>query len=139
MRIKPLASALCALSFVLGGPALADDPNDPAMKLKAAREADAAQVRLLNQAEAARVTERDAGYAQNWQAWRDAREGQLVYDSRAQASYAEDMHAYEAARRANDADREAYARARSDYETAMANWRNDVSACRAGYTEHCAR
>jgi hypothetical protein len=62
-----------ALAVVLpSAPAMADDPNDPAMRSAAARERDRAIIRQLNQQELARVRARDAGYSKGWQAYREA-------------------------------------------------------------------
>ncbi|WP_246543231.1 hypothetical protein [Novosphingobium profundi] len=134
-----MAPALAVLVSVLAAPALADDPKDPAMRSRAAREADAAEIRRLNREEAAYVQQRDARYAQGWQDWRDARDARGGYQSRSGSNYAQDMRDHDAGRSAADDDRRSYARARADYEAAMAEWRHDVSACRAGYYEHCAR
>lgn len=120
--ITPFGARLCAvfLAATLPQVALADDPRDPAMRNRAAREADAAEIRRLNRAQAAYVQQRDAHYAAGWQDYREA-----------QASRYE--------RRANDADERAYREASRDYENAMAEWRRDVQACRSGYYERCAR
>ncbi len=88
--------------------AQADDPNDPAMRSAAARARDRAIIRQLNLREAARVRERDAGYAQGWREWRSAQAG--------------------------NAD---YARDRAQYERDMARWRRAVAACRAGDYSAC--
>ncbi|HEX7752886.1 MAG TPA: hypothetical protein VF440_10865 [Novosphingobium sp.] len=95
--------------------AQADDPNDPAMRSAAARARDRAIIRQLNLREAARVRERDAGYAQGWREWRAAQAGGQGYD-RAQSDYARD---------------------RAQYERDMARWRRAVAACRAGDYSAC--
>ena len=120
--ITPFGARLCAafLAATLPHVALADDPRDPAMKNRAAREADAAEIRRLNRAQAAFVQQRDAHYASGWQAYREAQDGRHE-------------------RRASEDDARAYREARRDYESAMAEWRRDVEACRAGYYERCAR
>jgi len=120
--ITPFGARLCAVILAASLPhvTLADDPRDPAMKNRAAREADAAEIRRLNRAQAAFVQQRDAHYAAGWQQYREA-----------QGARSE--------RRASDADERAYREARRDYETAMADWRRDVQACRSGYYERCAR
>ncbi|KHK93127.1 hypothetical protein [Novosphingobium malaysiense] len=120
MRVSHFAPALCALAFVTGlasAPVSADDPKDPAMATRAARERDRAIIRQLNRDQAAYVQRRDAEYAKGWAAYRRAQTGE----------------------REHREDQRAYAEARSDYEAAMADWRRDVDACRAGYYEHCAR
>lgn len=109
------------LAIALPGMALADDPNDPAMATRAARERDRAMIRKLNEDQLAYVRKRDARYARGWDDYRRAN-GDRGTDE-----------AYEASR---DDDND-YASARSEYESAMAQWRRDVADCRAGYYEHC--
>lgn len=73
----PLLGA-AALSLLVPAAALADDPNDPAMRSSAARARDKAMTRKLNQDQLARVRARDARYAEQWRAWkawRDAQDG----------------------------------------------------------------
>lgn len=124
MRVMLRALTLGALAgSCVAMPVLADDPRDPAMRSRAAREADAAEIRRLNRAQAAYVQRRDARYAEGWQEWREAEGGALDRETARQAS--------------EDQDR--YADARAEYEQEMAEWRRDVSACRAGYYGHCAR
>lgn len=105
--------------------ALADDPNDPAMRSAAARERDREIIRQLNRQELARVRARDARYAEGWRAARASgnRNG-------AEAEYAA---------RSRDHDRAMadYARDRALYERQMAKWREDVAACRAGDYSAC--
>lgn len=95
--------------------AQADDPNDPTMRSAAARARDRAIIRQLNLREAARVRERDAGYAQGWREWRSAQAGNADYSR----------------------DRTDYARDRAQYERDMARWRRAVAACRAGDYSAC--
>ncbi|MDE2597129.1 MAG: hypothetical protein KGL44_09655 [Sphingomonadales bacterium] len=110
---KPLAAlALCIM--LASAPALADDPNDPAMRSAAARARDRAIIRQLNRNQLAHVRARDAAYARGWQAYRDY-PAQLAEVDRRNAEIRE-----ENARR-------------------MAEWRHAVSACRSGRTEYCAR
>lgn len=63
-------------------PALADDPRDPAMQSRAARAADAAEIRRLNNEQAAYVKRRDAEYAKGWQAYREYPKAQAEYERR---------------------------------------------------------
>ena len=63
-------------------PALADDPRDPAMQSRAARAADAAEIRRLNNEQAAYVKRRDAEYAKGWKAYRDYPAQQAEYERR---------------------------------------------------------
>lgn len=73
----PLLGA-AALALLVPAVALADDPNDPAMRSSAARARDKAMTRKLNQDQLARVRARDARYAEQWRAWkawRDAQDG----------------------------------------------------------------
>jgi hypothetical protein len=102
--------------------ALADDPNDPAMRSAAARARDHEIIRQLNKQELARVRERDARYAEGWRA------------ARANGSSAADYAA-----RSQDHDRAVadYARDRARYERDMAAWRRAVAACRAGDYSAC--
>ena len=67
-----LLSGAVALGFVLASSAaLADDPNDPAMRNAAARARDREIIRQLNLTELHRVKERDARYAKQWREWRE--------------------------------------------------------------------
>ena len=128
MRVSHFAPALCALAFTAGmasTPARADDPNDPAMRTAEARARDKAIIKQLNEDQLAYVRERDARYAQGWEAYRQAHGDR---DARQAASYAD-----------TQGSSGAYAQARSDYDAALAQWRRDVAACRAGNYEHCAR
>ena len=82
MLAKTLAGALALAAAIGSGPAWADDPKDPAMRTKAAREKDAAEIRRLNQQELAAVQQRDAGYAVGWQATRDYPRQQADYEQK---------------------------------------------------------
>ena len=95
------------------GPALADDPHDPAMRSAAARARDREMIRQLNLGELARVRKRDA----------------KMMHAHAQQSAA---HA-----RSYDAAMADYASRRAAYEQAMAEWRRSVAACRAGVYSAC--
>ncbi len=86
------------------------------MRSAEARARDKAIIKQLNEDQLAYVRERDAEYAKGWRAYRAAK--------------ADDRY---------EADQQAYSDARSDYEAAMADWRRDVAACRAGHYERCAR
>ena len=114
-----IVAVLCA------APAFADDPKDPAMRTRAAREADRAAIRKLNRDQLAAVRKRDAGYAEGWAAWRAARDPEA-----ANADYAARRAQH---RRALDA----YGRAQDDYARRMADWRRAVAACRAGDWSAC--
>ncbi|MGN6357358.1 MAG: hypothetical protein ACTHLU_07735 [Novosphingobium sp.] len=105
--------------------ALADDPNDPAMRTAAARLRDREIIRQLNRDELARVRERDAGYAEGWQAYRD-RAGPAAVDP----GYSRQSQDYARAQ----AD---YARDRAAYQRDLARWRRAVAACRAGDYSAC--
>lgn len=95
--------------------ARADDPNDPAMRTRAARERDRAQIRQMNRNQLAYVQRRDAGYARDWAAWRNAQGNSTSADD----------------------SRSDYARQRAQYQRDMANWRRQVAACRAGDYSAC--
>ncbi|MCW1402363.1 hypothetical protein OKA06_08505 [Novosphingobium sp. MW5] len=115
MRNRIFAGAVAlALGTVAAAPALADDPNDPAMRDPAARAKDRAIIRKLNRDQLAYVQKRDAEYAKGWQAWREYQE------------------------RGPEAD-EGYASARARHERDMAAWRRAVAACEAGRWEYCDR
>ena len=75
---------IAALAFgaLASAPALADDPRDPEMQSRAAREADAAEIRRLNNEQAAYVKRRDAGYARGWQAYREYPRAQAEHERR---------------------------------------------------------
>lgn len=60
MRLLPATMVLALLA--VPGAAWADDPNDPALRNRAARAADAAITRNLNSEALARVRQRDAIY-----------------------------------------------------------------------------
>lgn len=71
MKSRILSGAL-ALGFVfVSSAALADDPNDPAMRTAAARAKDREIIRQLNLAELRKVQARDAKLAKQWAEWRD--------------------------------------------------------------------
>jgi hypothetical protein len=115
MNHATLACAL-ALGFALTpAAAMADDPNDPAMRAADARARDRAIIRQLNRNQLAKVQARDAGYAAGWRAYREG-----------------------GARNAGDA-RAENARRRADYDRQMAAWRRAVAACNAGSWEYCDR
>ena len=82
MKLHILISAL-ALGAVTATPtaALADDPNDPAMKSRAARERDAAEIRRLNLEQLRHVQERDARYAEGWKATREYPAARREYEA----------------------------------------------------------
>lgn len=71
--LKSLTLAGCAVlaSMAMSAPALADDPNDPSMRSKAARDRDREIIRRLNLEQLAKVRARDAQYAKGWAAYRD--------------------------------------------------------------------
>lgn len=79
MRVS-LLSAFALAAVLSPVPAMADDPNDPAMRSAAARERDRAIIRRLNQQELARVRARDAKYAEGWQAYREAPARRAEYE-----------------------------------------------------------
>ncbi|MGH6747128.1 hypothetical protein [Novosphingobium sp.] len=136
--------ALCAPGF--SGTARADDPNDRMSAEDIAR--DAAIIRKLNRDQLDYVRKRDAQYASGWKAYRARQGGGDEQDDEATGQYArgdyagdEDGEPY--ARRderpASSSPSRAYAQARRDYEADLAQWRRDVSACRAGDYSRCER
>ena len=116
MRERLILGALALAAAFLPVAALADDPHDPTMRTAAARARDHAIIRRLNQNELAYVRQRDARYAEGWQAYRSRGANSDDY-ARARARYAED---------------------RRRYEQDMAAWRRQVAACRAGHRAACA-
>lgn len=90
MKSQALRAALILGAFLAALPARADDPGDLAMRTSAARERDKAVIRQLNLAEAARVRDRDARYAAQARA---SREATADYANR-RARYERDMAAW---------------------------------------------
>ena len=71
MKSRIVSGAL-ALGFAIVSPAaLADDPNDPAMRNAAARTRDREAIRQLNLAQVRKVQSRDAKLAEQWRVWRE--------------------------------------------------------------------
>ncbi|NBW76754.1 MAG: hypothetical protein EBR34_13290 [Sphingomonadaceae bacterium] len=104
-----MAGALALSVIAVSSPGLADDPNDPLLsKSAAARAKDKAIIRQLNINELNHVRARDAGYAQDWQAYREQPARQAEYE-----------------------------RERAAYEKKMAAWREAVRRCRAGDYSYC--
>lgn len=93
MKNRIVLAAVSLGILATSAPALADDPNDPTMRNRAAREADAAEIRRLNLEQARHVQERDARYARS-----NERGRQQVY-------------AYESARAEYEAEMEEWRRA----------------------------
>ena len=126
MRIGTAFWALAIGTAALPAGALADDPNDPAMKTKEAVAADHETIRQMNLDMLDQVAARDAGYAKGWRDYKRAKsdkryssedyERRLTDYQQAQARYAED---------------------RQSYEQAMADWRRKVAACNAGNVAAC--
>ena len=119
---KLLAGALALASVAMPALARADDLNDPEMHSSEARDKDRAMIRKLNRDMLAQVQARDARYAAGWNAYREMPQAQDEY-RRQLADYQREQASYAADRRR--------------YEQAMANWRRDVAACRAGYYDAC--
>lgn len=82
MLTRTLAGALALATLVVPSVALADDPSDPAMRSKAARAADKAEIRRLNKEQYAYVRERDARYQEGWQAYREYPKQKAEYEKR---------------------------------------------------------
>lgn len=122
-----------AIAFAM--PALADDPRDPAMTPDAIAR-DAATIRRLNREQYDYVRERDAGYAQGWRDYNAARGRSSRAVREAARDYETDSD-YAAQRRDYEAARADYAAQRRAYESEMQAWREDVSACHAGYYGNC--
>ncbi|MCB2080390.1 MAG: hypothetical protein KDE55_22200 [Novosphingobium sp.] len=118
--------ALIGGVIVASTPAFADDPKDPDMQSAEAVERDREGVRQINLDMLAYVRERDARYAESWQAGQRAQEEYRYTQQRYQERLAE----YEQ-------ERARYAEDRRRYEANMAQWRDNVAACRAGDREAC--
>jgi hypothetical protein len=121
MRVHLFACAALAAAM-MPAVALADDPNDPAMRSATARARDRETIRQLNLQELAMVRERDAGYAEGWRAYRADRGDDAEYRQRS---------------RDHESAVSDYARERARYERDMARWRRAVAACRAGDYSAC--
>jgi len=136
MRVLRSVRVSAAIALAMGmalpalAPASADDPNDPTMTPEAIAR-DRAEIRRMNRDQLAYVRQRDAGYAQGWRDYDEAR-GRS-------ARYVEDDRGYADERRDYETSRADYAEQRREYDREMRAWREDVAACRAGYYEHCAR
>lgn len=116
MKISLFACVALAASL-LPAVALADNPNDPAMRNAAARARDREDTRKLNLDALRDVREREA---RGELGWRPARATEYAANS---ANYRRGM--------AN------YARDHAQYEREMAAWRRAVAACRAGDYAAC--
>lgn len=114
MKFTGFSGAIALAVLLMPALAVADDPNDPAMRSPAARARDHEMIRQLNLGQLAKVRARDAGYAEGWAQYRDGGSGGGQSSSNAD-----------------------YARARSDYERQMADWRYAVAACKAGDYSAC--
>lgn len=116
--IGRLLTGMAALGWlVCASAAMADDPNDPAMRSKAARARDHEIIRQLNLRELSHVRERDAGYARQWRAW-DAQQDRRADHERAMERYRDQQQRY---------------------QRDMAAWRRAVAACRDGDYRACQR
>lgn len=116
-RMVFLSGAALAIA-VASGPAMADDPYEKLSAEELAR--DRETIRRLNLEQLEYVRKRDAQYAEGWRSYDRTRRSSDP-DSR----HGDQVRAYETDRRR--------------YEQAMAEWREDVAACRAGYYEYCRR
>jgi len=121
--MKLIIAGLALGVALLSVPAAADDPKDSAMRSAAARARDREQIRQLNLAQLDYVRRRDAGYAEGWAASRATGEA-------GGATYAERSRQHRAALAS-------HAAAQAEYDRQMAQWRRQVSACRAGDWDAC--
>lgn len=122
MRVRIALCAIMVAATALPGPALADDPNDPTMKSPEALVRDREMIRKLNEDMLRQVTERDARNARGWREYREQPQRQADYERRYSAYEREQAR---------------YAENRRRYDQAMADWRDDVAACRAGQYSRC--
>ena len=126
MRTHIIIGALAFSVIALPSVALADDPRDPEMQNEQAVALDRAKVRQLNLDMLAQVSARDAGYAAAWKQYEEAK-----------AHEAQHAEAYRIRMAAYKQEQSRYAADRESYEQAMADWRRDVAACRAGDRSAC--
>lgn len=126
MRTHIIIGALAFSVIALPSVALADDPRDPEMQNEQAVALDRAKVRQLNLDMLAQVSARDAGYAAAWKQYEEAK-----------ANEAQHAEAYRNRMAAYKQEQSRYAADRESYEQAMADWRRDVAACRAGDRSAC--
>lgn len=117
-----LGAPVLACGVAASSPALADDPNDPTMTPDAVAR-DRAIIRKLNQDQLAYVRQRDAQYAEGWNTYQGGRRNQNSGQN--------------ASRYGDEDGARDYAQARRQYEADLAQWRRDVSACRAGDYSRC--
>ena len=115
MRDRLILCGLALGAVLMSASAMADDPNDPAMRTAAARARDHAIIRRLNQEQLAYVGQRDAQYAEGWRAYRSRGANREDYE-RATQRYAQD---------------------RRNYQRQMVAWRRAVAACNAGDYSAC--
>ncbi len=80
MKLNLFAGALALGAVTLSNAALADDPNDPAMRSKETRARDKAIIRKLNLDQAAYVRQRDARQASGWTAYKDYPTQKAAYE-----------------------------------------------------------
>lgn len=72
MKWVGIWSALALGAAAMSSTALADDPHDASMRSAAARARDHEQIRQMNLAQLHYVQQRDARYAEGWDAYREA-------------------------------------------------------------------
>ncbi len=125
MKSAGMLAALVLAALLAPTAAMADDPNDPDMRDPRNRARDREIIKQMNLDQLAYVRQRDAGYADGWKAYREAKNG-----TGANADYAR-------ARADNDRERADYAHERAKHAQDMAAWRRAVALCRAGHYEHC--
>ena len=122
MKFARSIAAFALAAAPMPAAALADDPNDPAMRDPRARARDAEQIRKLNRDMLDQVQQRDAQYSQGWQAYRD---------------YPQRQAEYQAALAAHQRTVQQFSDNRANYEARMAEWRRAVDLCRSGHHEYC--
>ena len=71
MKSGIVTGALALGLVIVSSAALADDPNDPAMRSASVRARDREAIRQLNLAQARKVQSRDAKLAEQWRVWRE--------------------------------------------------------------------
>lgn len=116
--LAPLAAGAAPITVptpVVASTMCLQDQDCSDTRTRAEREADAAEIRRLNNEQARHVRERDARYAEGW---------------REHGAYPARSDQYERARAR-------YEQSRAQYEADLAEWRRRVRLCREGYYEYC--
>ncbi|MGE3690947.1 MAG: hypothetical protein AB7F98_06165 [Novosphingobium sp.] len=129
MKARLFAGMLTVLAIPTAAWASPEAPSTPEEL-----EADRAYIRSLNLRQLAFVQQRDAQWARQREADREAQQEYEVAYSDYVRNRAEFLHK----RNAYQSEMNRYSEQRRSYEMKMEAWRRDVAACRAGHIEACA-